>query len=100
CCRIQGDHPRRRCVMPSLDVMYAARVQPGDLVLGRVALEAPTRPVQPMAAGMVVESVQVTAEPGSPRRKSYVWTWAGGAQSGTYGAAEQVMVLRGTGESA
>ena len=40
-----------------LEVIYARQVMPGDVVVGEVNVNAPTRPVQPSAAGMKVTKV-------------------------------------------
>lgn len=45
-----------------LDVKYAQHVVAGDVVVGEVNLSAPTRPVQPYAAGMQVTTVTETED--------------------------------------
>lgn len=77
-----------------IDVKYAANVQPGDLVAGHVAPNAPTRPVQPIAHAMPVESVEViVADPAQPRRKSYRFHWGDGLSSSPYAMTDQVLTI-------
>jgi hypothetical protein len=78
-----------------IDVKYAANVQPGDLVAGRVVPDAPTRPVRPIAHAMRVESVEaIVPDPEWPSQKSYLFHYDVGTSS-TYYMTDQVLVIAG-----
>jgi hypothetical protein len=71
-----------------------ANVKPGDLVAGDVVPAAPTRPVQPIARAMRVESVEViVADLAQPRRKSYRFRWGYGGTSMPYAMLDQVLTI-------
>jgi hypothetical protein len=83
-------------VNPSLDVIYAANLKPGDWWAGNFVPDAPTRPVQPFAGAHLVASVRTYAD--DDGRKWIAVTPAGAmAQFGELSpalAASQVLVLR------
>jgi hypothetical protein len=45
--------------VPSIDVIYARNLKPGDLYAGTVDRDAPTRPVQPFAWSHEVRKVSL-----------------------------------------
>ncbi len=77
----------RLCV----EVIYAANLKPGDLYAGRVVPDAPTRPVQPMAAAMTLTRVtKVTRDDG----RKWIALDAGRLGLTSVLASSQVLVIR------
>lgn len=74
-----------------LDVIYASRVEVGDLVVGEVHRDAPTRPVQPMANGMTVESV---TEDRDPELHQLRFHWDSGLSSAWHKSSDLILVIR------
>lgn len=75
-----------------VDVRYALNVQAGDLIAGVVAPSAPTRPVQPFAAALRVESVRKVLN-NSGRTTEVVLGYGGAMSSAPYSVADQVLVI-------
>jgi hypothetical protein len=74
-----------------LDVIYAIHVNVGDLIVGEVHPDAPTRPVQPMAAGMTVRDI---SENRDERPYRFQFHWGSGLSSAWYKSSDLVMVVR------
>lgn len=53
---------RMDLITMKLDVTYALHVKVGDVIVGEVNLNAPTRPVQPIAHGQTVHSISTDYE--------------------------------------
>jgi hypothetical protein len=58
-----------------LDVLVPSRLRPGMLVAGIVRLDAPTRPVQPIAAAMTIEDIEPADSDGL---KGFYIVWKAG----------------------
>lgn len=63
-----------------LESIPLCHVEPGDVVVGHYVPDAPTTPVQPMAVGLTVESVETWGEDGTKHASIH---WAGLGPSGT-----------------
>jgi hypothetical protein len=80
----------------AIAVRYPMHVKPGDLVAGVVNMHAPTRPCQPFATAMRVESVEiVTPDPARPRVKHYRFNYVEGFTGNAYETTDQIMVITG-----
>ncbi len=75
-----------------VEVVYVANLRVGDLVAGDVVPDAPTRPVQPYAAAMVLRNISEV-----PAAVYTLW-WSDDPTSGMHSApkrgTDQVLVIR------
>lgn len=76
----------------ALDVVYAVNLKPGDRLAGYYVPDAPTRPVQPMAAALKLTSVEPFADDDGKKRVALT---SGQFALFSADARAQALVIRG-----